>query len=440
MKILTLLTMAWLAISSNGHYLQTEDGKPFFWLGNTAWLMPQKLTREGVDLYLDACKNAGYNVVQVQVADDIPSVNVYGKKSGTQEYWDLVDYIVGAAADNGIYVAMVCIWGKPVKQGKMDEGLAAAYGNFLASRYKDKPNIVWVLGGDVRGDVKPAVWEVLGKAIKAVDSRHLMTFHPFGRTSSLQWWNDSDWLDFNMFQSGHRCYDQKFADADDVRSGEFEDNWRYVQQSWKASPVRPVLDGEPSYEDIPYGLHDGTRPRWQAADCRRYAWWSALEGACGHTYGHNSIMQFYTGKGDGAYFVNKTWQEALKDPGFNQMKYLRALMECFSSPDRVSAQDVLLGNGERYGRIAAIRDKDFLVAYTYTNSSIRVDLSSISGQRKQAWWYSPSDGKLEFAGEYRDQVASFKHGGPEGPGCDHVLIIVDWKSSSKVTPLKRIRL
>lgn len=33
-----------LTFSSNGHYLKTQDGKPFFWLGDTGWLLFSKLT------------------------------------------------------------------------------------------------------------------------------------------------------------------------------------------------------------------------------------------------------------------------------------------------------------------------------------------------------------------------------------------------------------
>ena len=35
---------------------------------------------------------------------------------------------------------------------------AKAYGKFLAERYKDEPNIIWFIGGDIRGDVKTAEW------------------------------------------------------------------------------------------------------------------------------------------------------------------------------------------------------------------------------------------------------------------------------------------
>ncbi|MBN1893817.1 DUF4038 domain-containing protein, partial [bacterium] len=35
------------------HFLATRDGKPFFWLGDTAWEMIHRLTREEIRHYLD---------------------------------------------------------------------------------------------------------------------------------------------------------------------------------------------------------------------------------------------------------------------------------------------------------------------------------------------------------------------------------------------------
>lgn len=32
-----------LKVSENQRFLQFENGKPFFWLGETAWLMPERL-------------------------------------------------------------------------------------------------------------------------------------------------------------------------------------------------------------------------------------------------------------------------------------------------------------------------------------------------------------------------------------------------------------
>ena len=34
-----------LKVSDNQRYLQFENGKPFFWLGETGWLLPERLDR-----------------------------------------------------------------------------------------------------------------------------------------------------------------------------------------------------------------------------------------------------------------------------------------------------------------------------------------------------------------------------------------------------------
>jgi len=36
-----------------------------------------------------------------------------------------------------------------VKQGKMNIEDAKKYGEFLANRYKNQPNVVWIIGGDI---------------------------------------------------------------------------------------------------------------------------------------------------------------------------------------------------------------------------------------------------------------------------------------------------
>ena len=218
-----------LQVSDNGRYLQHENGTPFFWMGETGWLLPEKLNRDEASYYLSHCREAGFNVVQVQTVNGVPAINDYGQfsfpdgfnfkninKKGVYGYWDHMDYIIKTAEKNGIYIGMVCIWGNLVKAGLMNEEEAKAYGTFLAERYKDSPNIIWFIGGDVRGDIKPEVWNTLARTIKSIDKNHLMTFHPFGRTSSIYWFHDAEWLDFNMFQSGHRRYDQTRGDGDNT--------------------------------------------------------------------------------------------------------------------------------------------------------------------------------------------------------------------------------
>jgi len=411
-----------LVISSNNRYLQFENGRPFFWLGDTGWLVPQHLDRAEVEYYFNKCRRAGYNMVQIQVMDAVPSYNIYGQQSlpygwdftkadpeGVYSYWDHLDYIVRKAEQNGIYIGMVAIWGSQVQAGNINAEQAKAYGKFLAERYKNSPNIIWIMGGDIQGDIHPEVWNALATSIKSIDNKHLMTYHPRGRYTSAKWWSKASWMDFHTFQSGHRKYGQRMGNKDyPIPDSTEEDNWMYVDSTWAYKPIKPVLDDEPSYEDIPKGLHDANEARWQDYDVRRYAYWSVFAGSCGHTYGHNAIMQmlkpgYPTGYGsDGTV---KAWYQALEDPGYNQMQYLIDLMLSFPYFDRIPDQSIIAGkNGVKYDRLIATRGKDYLMVYNYNSDVMKIDLRKISGKKKLLWWFNPSDGAISFIGTADNKI------------------------------------
>lgn len=409
-----------LKVSDNQRFLMHENGTPFFWQGETGWLLAERLDRAEAEWYLQRCREEGYNVVQIQVIDGVPAYNIYGQPSHPLPtstttgygYWDHLDYIIRLAEQNGIYIGMVCIWGGLVKDGKLSVEDARKYGSFLANRYKDKPNIIWFMGGDIQGDIKPEVWNALANSIKAIDKNHLMTYHPRGRYTSAKWWSKASWIDFHTFQSGHRKYGQRMGNADyPIPDNTEEDNWMYVDSTWAYKPIKPVLDAEPSYEDIPMGLHDKNEPRWQACDVRRYAYWSVFAGSCGHTYGHNAIMQmlkpgYPTSYGDAGDV--KTWYQALNDPGFQQMKFLRQLILSFPYFERVPDQNIIVENGTKYDRLIATRGTDYLLVYNYTSRIMKIDLTKISGTKKHVWWMNAGTGILRYLGEYDSKVLTFR--------------------------------
>ncbi len=427
-----------LKVSDNHRYLIHENGTPFFWLGNTAWLISERLTRDDVEFYLTKEREAGYNVEQIQVLNAIPTFNIYGMQANDESfdmqkfsrkdqygYWEHLDYIVDFAASQGIYIAMDCIWGSQIN--KMTTEKAAKYGKFLGERYKNKPNIIWMIGGDILGDKGTASWDALARAIRKADPNHVMTFHPRGRTTSARWFADREWMDFHMFQSGHRRYGQRNGDGDyTIKDNTEEDNWRYVDLTWNGNPQKPVIDGEPSYEDIPQGLHDFTAPRWMDYDVRRYAYWAVFAGCFGHTYGHNSIMQFIKPGLLASFGAEKPWWDAMKDPGYNQMKYLKWLILAFPFEERIADQSVIAGqNGERYDRNIATRGNDYLLVYNYSGKPMQLDLSKISGAKKNVWVMNPSDGTLKYVGEFDSKVTEFANDGAYLRGSDRVFIAVD---------------
>jgi hypothetical protein len=443
-----------LTVSENHRFLIAPNGKPFFWLGNTAWLLPERLNRDEVDFFLSKEQEAGFNVEQIQVLNAIPTFNIYGREANNADfdfreieknrnygYWEHLDYIVDTADKYGIYIAMDCIWGAMVKSGTMNIEKAKAYGSFLGNRYKNKPNIIWLMGGDIRGDIHPEVWDALARAIKNADPNHLMTFHPRGRTTSASWFNDREWLDFNMFQSGHRRYGQRNGDGDyTIQENTEEDNWRYVELSQGMRIMKPVIDGEPSYEDIPQGLHDTNEPRWTDKDVRRYAYWSVFAGAFGHTYGHNSIMQMMRPGVKAAYGANKSWWEALDAPGRNEMKFLKMLILTFPFTERVPDQSIISGNnGQQYDRIIATRGKDYLLVYNYSGKPMRIDLRKISGEKKNAWWMNPQNGSLKYIGTFENEVTDFTTDKDFCNNPDCVLIATDVVANYIATTTRFIR-
>lgn len=431
-----------LTLSENKRFLMTEKGDPFFWLGDTGWLLFTKLSREEADKYLEDRKQKGFNVIQVMILHDIKrAVNVYGDSALTNQkidqplttpgnsfddpeqydFWDHIDYVVELARKKNIYMALVPVWGSNVRSGLVTGGQAEKYALWLSERFKDQPNIIWVNGGDVKGSDSTAIWNIIGKTIRRSNPLQLITYHPFGRTQSSTWFHNEEWLDFNMFQSGHRRYDQ---DTMGLHYG--EDNWRYVNDDYARIPAKPTLDGEPSYEGIPQGLHDTLQPRWTDNDVRRYAYWSVFAGGCGFTYGNNSVMQFYRpGSDSPAYGAKQSWEEAINAPGASQLKFLKELMLSRPYFERAPSQDLLLSDqGEKYNYLAVTRGTGFVLVYTYNGRDININTEKLTGDNIKASWFNPRNGMYSEIGTYKNTaITTFDPPGEKADGNDWVLVL-----------------
>lgn len=395
-----------LQVAANQQYLQTNDGKPFFYLGDTGWLLLKKCKKAAVIKYLNDRQQKGFNVIQVMLLHDLSMTNAYGDsalvnhniaqpkinsiKNKQPGYWRFTDFVLKEAAKRGIYLALVPLWGSNIK--KVSAAQIKKYATFLAKRYQNQKNIIWLNGGDVRGDSALNKWNELGNTLNQVDGKHLITFHPRGRTSSSLWFQKESWLNFNMFQSGHRNYRQDTTAKEPFHFG--EDNWKYVEHDLKLFPQKPTMDGEPSYENIPQGLHDAHNPYWQDADIRRYAYWSVLAGACGFTYGNNEVMQFYTsGKDKGAYWPKQNWQKGLSAPGAVQMTYLKRLIINENFYNKRPCTALIAKNGIKYQYIIAACTHSVAIIYVFKNQSFHIDATALSWKINQAYWFSPRNGK-----------------------------------------------
>ena len=324
-----------LKVSDDHRHIITADGKPFFYLADTAWELFHRLTREEADRYLSTRAKQGFNVINaVALAEhDLSTPNAYGELAlenfdpakPREVYFKHVDSIVNKAESLGIYTAFVPTWGDKwnKRHGKGPEIFtpenARIYGEWLGRRYRDKA-VIWILGGDrpVETDTHRAIIRAMAAGLKAGDGgTHLISFHPNGTHNSAEFWPDEPWLDFHQFQSGHHK--------------QAVHNFDYNAKNLVLVPLKPTLDGEPCYEDHPVrGLakKDVTPTVWfDEYDARRAAWWSVLSGACGHVYGDHSVWQFYDGKRAPVFFARTPWPKAIEYPGAKQMGYMRKILE-----------------------------------------------------------------------------------------------------------------
>lgn len=409
-----------LIVSENGRFLQHENGIPFFWQGDTSWLLFQRLDREQVKKYFEDRKEKGFNVIQCIFHQFYVHQNAYGdyafanndltqpvhtqgndpNDSAQYDYWDHVDYIVDMAEEYGIYMAISPVWSQFVLRDKtLTVQKAEIFAAHLADHFKNRPNIIWINGGSAKPNVNADVWDAIGETLRKYDPNHLITFHTFGRMQSSELFHNASWLDLNMFTSGHRNYAQ-----DNTAKAYGEDNWRYVLEDLAKAPQKPTIDGEPSYETLHQGLHDHSMPVWKDNDVRRYAYWSVFAGSCGHVYGQNSVRQVYLeGVNKPESGANISFFEALDMPGASQMQYLKKLMLSRPYFDRVSGQLLLKDEGERYERILVTRGADYLMAYNYSGRSFTLKMGAIQGSKVKVWWYDPTTGEAVYKGTIKNK-------------------------------------
>jgi hypothetical protein len=138
-------------VSDNARYLVHRDGRPFFYLGDTAWELFHRLNREEADLYLQTRARQGFTAIQAVVLAELdgPDVpNSYGDlplvdhdpRRPVEAYFQHVDWIVGRAAELGLWTAMLPTWGSHMLSGVLaDPAVAHDYGLFLVKRYEDHP-------------------------------------------------------------------------------------------------------------------------------------------------------------------------------------------------------------------------------------------------------------------------------------------------------------
>ena len=449
-----------LAVSSDGHHLVTGDGRPFFWLADTAWELLHRAGPGEAELYLRKRAEQGFNVVQVVALAELDGVRTPTPDGlrpfisddparPDERYFDRLAALVDEAGRRGLYVALLPTWGDKLtapwgagpRLFRTDKlAVAQGYARYLARKMCGRTNIVWMLGGDRPPTLKgpPAdwwvrswageagfaadhdwrpIWRAMAKGIEdGACTKPLIAYHPQGGPESTSMLLAGEpWLAVNGVQSGH-------GGGRDIPA------WETIARDYALKPAKPVIDLEINYEDHPVSPW----PRWDAAngrfddhDVRKQAYRTVFAGAAGVTYGHHSVWQWSGERFPGINHADRSWREALDRPGAWQMRHLRALMLARPYLTRVPAPELLPenGKGSRHAEATRAADRSWAYLYLPAAGSYRIALQTLRRPRLRLSWFDPRTGAVTPAGTVRT-AAPAAIATPAG-GEDWVLILDD---------------
>ncbi len=384
--------MSHLRVSSNGRHLIKGDGTPFFYLGDTAWLIFQRLNREETEEYLQDRASKGFTVIQAYVVRGLGEhhpdgpVNLSGafpflnndSSQPNPAYFENMDYVIRRANELGMAMALVIAksWHiNPHPERIFDVESGYAFAKFLAERYKDD-EVMWYVGGDSKPGSDESVWLAMARGLKdGSKGEQLVSYHGSGGTTSATWFHNADWLDFNSIQSGH---------------GWAAKTYKYIEADYAMSPPKPTIDMEPSYENHPTGANS---PRIDSHQVRKGAYWAMLAGAAGHGYGAMDLFFMYK-EGDAPFPRDgyQSWRVALAYEGSRQLGYMRRLFERFAWEKLIPDQSLIVSENtedEDHVQAAIANDGSFALLYIPTGKPVMIRQGRLPCDEIEAKWYNP---------------------------------------------------
>ena len=402
-------------VASNNHrYLQDQNGVPFPMMGRTAWFITS-LSETDYKTFIDDTAGKGYNAIEFHVINHWPRGNnpPFGGNGAlpftmrldgsvwlgslsyaniaieapdlsltNETYWEHVDAILTYAESKGIlcFIFPAYTGFEGTNQGWMQEMVAngsskvQAYGAWIATRFKNRKNLVWMAGGDMMAfdAAETAVENALITGLKSVANQQSTFF-------SAQWTRGSiatDQPDFGPEMTLNGTY----ANSLDINN--------QGRRAYVRSPVIPAFLLEEPYDEEG---SDGNSFNLDASQpVRRFQWWGWLSNIGGYISGNGYIWPFTPG-----------WQAHLNTQGTEDMARLNTFIRSIAwfnlVPSDLGGMGTLVTAGgappgqSDYVAAAATPDGALLVAYIPPAhlGPITIDMTAMSGPTR-ARWFNPT--------------------------------------------------
>jgi len=403
--------------SADGRYLVDQNDKPFPILGRTAWFIISQPV-SGYQTFIGNCVSHGYNSIEMHVLDHDPRGNhppfngdhdlpflrklngsdwagslVYSDihaeapdmTTPNEKYWSFVDTFLAYCESKGILVfffpAYVGYAGS--NTGWMEELVANgpaksdAYGAWIAKRYRNQKNLVWMLLGDMGNFTASQrnAEAALIQGLKSVPGQQ--SIHYSAEANSGQ--NSVDQKDFGdqMTLNGAYTWDVNVPVMGRL--------------AYSHHPVMPAyLLEEPYDEEGPDG--NSVNPH-AIQPVRRFQWWGWLTTIGGYISGNGYVWPF----------TEPHWRNHLETQGAHDMEHLNRLIRSvpwwelvpsgMNGMRNLIAERGSIDSSANYVSAAATRSGNLLVAYVPPahRGSITVDVTGM-GKVIEASWYDPTSG------------------------------------------------
>ncbi len=274
---LEIYKRGFIKISENKRYFTYADGTPFFYLGDTHWLMPSEQldtsNADGIDsqfkFMVDMRLTQGFTVYQSEPISP-PDLN-YDDGFGEDDaevFRENLDKKFAYVAEKGLVHAnaQICFAGS-IQNPKLNAEYLVRLSKMWAARYGAYP-VLWTVAQEVDPDfychANADKWIIVGETLYLNDCyKHPLTGHMCNEGRCHP--NTTKW--------GKLYYHSWFGmQPQGVRRDSFEEFWNY-------SPTKPIINYETGYEHL-----------WNSADgALNAAYRSFFNGAFGYGYGAHGV-------------------------------------------------------------------------------------------------------------------------------------------------------
>jgi hypothetical protein len=428
-------------LDASKRFLVDQSGQPCFSCGDSPQCLMQQLSKTEIEYYLSDRASRGINILWMIAVDNVYQNNPPKNRAGDAPfmdtdfanfngpYWNHVDYVMQRCLAHGITVLLMpAFMGLSASQGYYASFFGASdavvqnYAIFLGNRYRNFPNLIWLLGGDADPN-NSAMYTKLNTfavALKVTDPGHLITLEatrfkevgspaPNGGYSSVDahmiaYGSVQHWLDINwVYQTGSTC-----------ASGAQRCYWQ----------GKPCLLGEDWYELS----HSITSAGLRAEG------YGAILGGCtlGRLFGNQQIWSFNS-PNSGNPTVTPSWQSQLSSDGSIGQQLIGKLFRSRSHhllvPD--TSNSVMIG-GSNDSICARTSDGKTIVAYLPWNQTVKIIMSEINDAGGKAFcsWFNPSSGQVTNIGTFANSgTKSFT-----SPTSDDWVLVIDALSANMRAP------